>query len=223
MTGLRSLSAIELPSGPVSVLVDGPSDASVVVALAHGAGADMGSEFMSLVATGIAAQGFLVVRFNFPYAQAGRRSPDKQPVLENAWRTVLARIEAASEGRPIVAGGKSLGGRIASHVAASGAPIQGLVFLGYPLHPPGKPERMRAEHLASIGVPMLFVEGTRDPFCPLPTLERVIASLDANVDVKVVDDGDHSFRVRASSGRSTQAAWEAIPPAVAAWLRRFAR
>jgi predicted alpha/beta-hydrolase family hydrolase len=221
MTGLTSLSEIGLPSGPVSAVVNGRDDAPVVLVLAHGAGADMHSDFMSFVADGVAAEGFCVCRFNFPYAEAGRRSPDKQAVLEATWRAAIERIGGIAAERPVVVGGKSVGGRIASHVVAAGEPAAGLVFLGYPLHPPGKPERIRAEHLGHIKVPMLFVEGTRDPFCPLETLEGVVASLDADVLVESIPDGDHSFRVRSASGRSTRQSWAEVTSAVARWLGRF--
>lgn len=118
------------------------------------------------------------------------------------------------------AGGKSMGGRIASQVVAGGTDVDGLVFLGYPLHPPGKPERLRADHLAAIRPPMLFVEGTRDPFCPLATLEKVLDGLSAQTDLVVISDGDHSYRVRKSSGRSTADAWSEVAGAVRDWIIR---
>ena len=111
-----------------------------------------------------------------------------------------------------------MGGRIASHIVAAGTPAAGLVFHGYPLHPPGRPERIRKAHLADIKVPMLFVEGTRDPFCPLDTLESVRKELKAKTEVAVIADGDHSFKVRKSSGRDTAAAWEEVVDITAAWI-----
>jgi predicted alpha/beta-hydrolase family hydrolase len=217
------VSRIAVAKGDISCAVEGPEDAVATVVLAHGAGADMRSDFMTVVAGGLAGQGLRVVRFNFPYAEQGRRSPDKQDVLEATWSEVLAALEAGDRERPLVLGGKSLGGRIASHVVAGGASADGLVFLGYPLHAPGRPDRMRDAHLAHISVPMLFVEGTRDPFCPLPTLQRVVEGLDADVQIVTVEDGDHSFRVRRSSGRTTRGAWADIPPAVASWVHALAR
>lgn len=210
---------ISTPSGDVSAIWDGAGDAAVALVLAHGAGNDMDSPFMAHMATGLAIAGFDVCRFNFLYSERGRRAPDRPAVLEETYRSVLESVRAARPGTDFFIGGKSMGGRIASHIAAEGEAVDGLVFLGYPLHPPGKPERRRAAHLAEIKVPMLFVEGTRDPFCPLETLEEVLADLVAESAVAVIDDGDHSFKVRKSSGRSTDQALDEVVAAVAEWLK----
>lgn len=202
----------------MSTAVDGPRDASTVVVLAPGAGADMGAEFMQVFAEGLAARGLSVVRFNFAYAEQGRKSPDRQPVLEDTYRTVVEHVRTKFAPRKLVLGGKSMGGRIASHIVASGTRADGLVFLGYPLHPPGRPDRIRDAHLYDVTVPMLFVEGTRDPFCPLDTLERVRTKITAPTDLYVVDDGDHSLKVRKSSGRSTPEAWGAAVETTADWI-----
>ena len=188
------------------------------VVLAPGAGADMRHPFMQTVAEGLAGEGVSVVRFNFVYAERGRKAPDKQPVLEDTYRAVLDGIRPSGK---VVVGGKSMGGRIASHVVATGAHADGLLFLGYPLHPPGRPDRIRAAHLRDVTVPMLFVEGTRDPFCPLATLDDALRELDAPTEVATVDDGDHSFRVRRSSGRTTEDAWREVVQHAASWLARF--
>ena len=171
--------------------------------------------FMETIAKGLAAADVSVVRFNFAYAERGKKSPDKQPVLEATYRAVIDEVRPTGT---LVLGGKSMGGRIASHVVAEGVAADGLLFLGYPLHPPGRPERMRDAHLRAIETPMLFVEGTRDPFCPLETLERVRKDLSAPSHVAVIDDGDHSFRVRKSSGRSTEDAWNEVVGAAVNWL-----
>ena len=181
----------------------------------------MTHEFMDYVARDLAARRFRVCRFNFAYAEAGRRSPDRQSVLESTYRAVLDHLADERRGRSMVLGGKSMGGRIASHVVAGGVDADALLFLGYPLHPPGRPERLRDAHLYEIEAPMLFVEGTRDPFCPLDTLESVRSRLVARSDVVVIEDGDHSFRVRKSSGRSTSQAWAELVEMVAAWLDRL--
>jgi uncharacterized protein len=191
--------------------------------LAPGAGADLLSDFMSAVATGLASRGVGVFRFNFLYMERGRKSPDRQPVLESTWRAVLDRVQEVAGGRPVVAGGKSMGGRIASHIVADGAPAAGLAFLGYPLHPPGRPERQRAAHLSRVDVPMLFVAGTRDPLCPLDTLRSAVAGLTAPVELAVIDDGDHSLRVRSSSGRSTAQAWAEVVETIELWLGNLSR
>jgi predicted alpha/beta-hydrolase family hydrolase len=208
---------IETPEGAVSAVFDGPEDARLMVVLAHGAGAGMDSDFMREMASALGAEGFRVCRFNFVYTELGKKAPDRQNVLEETYVAVVEALRPGAD--PLVIGGKSLGGRIASTIAAQGAPVDGLAFLGYPLQPPGKPERIRKAHLPDIQVPMLFVEGTRDPFCPLATLEEVRAELTAPNEVHVIDGGDHSFKVPKSSGRSTPDAWAEAAAAVAGWLR----
>jgi predicted alpha/beta-hydrolase family hydrolase len=189
-----------------------------MLVLAPGAGSTMHSDFLSFVTDGLAEAGVRVCRFNFLYSEAGRKSPDRQPVLESTYRAVADHVSGAGAGR-IFLGGKSMGGRIASHVVASGFDAEGLVFFGYPLHPPGKPDRVRDQHLYDIKAPILFVEGTRDPFCPLATLEEVRAKLPGSSDVAIIEDGDHSFKVRRSSGRSTPDAWTEVVEVTASWLK----
>jgi predicted alpha/beta-hydrolase family hydrolase len=212
------MAGLTTPHGRVSYAVDGDA-APCTVVLAPGAGAGMGHEFMELFSEGLAAQGLQVVRFNFVYAEQGRKSPDRQPVLEDTYRAVVDYVRTEFQPSKLVVGGKSMGGRIASHIAAAGTDVDGLVFLGYPLHPPGRPDRLRDAHLYEITAPMLFVEGTRDPFCPLETLERVRAKIAARNDLCIVEDGDHSLKVRKSSGGSTRAAWDAAVQAVSEWTR----
>lgn len=207
---------VKLPGGSVTCVTDGPRDASTSFLFAPGAGAGIHSDFMSFVADGLASSGLAVTRFNFPYLEAGRRSPDRQPILEETYATVLETV-AGDAGRVFI-GGKSMGGRIASHVVAGGVRVDGLVFFGYPLHPPGRPDRLRDEHLYKIECPMLFVEGTRDPFCPLETLETVRRRIEAPTEVAIIDDGDHSFKVRKSSGRVTQDAWTEVVERAVAWI-----
>jgi predicted alpha/beta-hydrolase family hydrolase len=178
----------------------------------------MRNPFMDTIASGLVARGMDVLRFNFAFSERGKKSPDKAPVLEQTLRDVVEHARAELSPTRLFAGGKSMGGRIGSQVVAQGMGVDGLVFLGYPLHPPGRPERLRADHLADIEVPILFVEGTRDPFCPLETLEAVRKGLKARTTVAVIDDGDHSFRVRKTSGRSTPEAWAEVVDAVATWL-----
>ena len=209
---------LSTPAGEISLVLDGPRSSPALVVLAHGAGGDMSSAFMEVAARGLAGAGLEVCRFNFAYMEKGKKAPDRQPVLEETYRVLAESMQERLGGRKLVLGGKSMGGRIASHIAASGTDCDGLVFLGYPLHPPGRPERLRDEHLRDVRVPMLFVEGTRDPFCPLPTLERVRKKFKAPTEVVVIDDGDHSFKVRKSSGRSTEEAWEEVVAAVARWV-----
>lgn len=200
------------------LLGQGAEDGRAVVVLAHGAGAGMRSDFMAFQAEALAAAGLLCLRFEFPYMAAGKKAPDRAAVLEETWRTVAEQAREQAGDRRLVLGGKSMGGRIASQAVAQGAPADGLVFHGYPLHPPGRPERVRKAHLPDVKVPMLFVEGTRDPFCPLDTLHDVIAETGVDATVAVIDDGDHSFKVRASSGRTTKAAWEEVVARTTAWI-----
>jgi uncharacterized protein len=212
------MSLVPTAAGQVSAALDGPNDARAVLVLAPGAGGGLDGAFMREVARGLATRGFQVCRFNFGYTEKGRRSPDKQPLLEETYRDVVGFVRSFAGPRPLFLGGKSMGGRIASHIVADGEDAAGLIFLGYPLHPPGRPDRIRDVHLRGIEVPMVFIEGTRDPFCPLETLDQALKQVTAETSVVVIDDGDHSFKVRKSTGRSTEAAWQEVIAAVAAWV-----
>lgn len=190
------------------------------VILAHGAGTDMHHPFLVQFADGLAARGVATVRFNFPYTDQGKRAPDRAPVLEACWRAVLdaVRVDAHLGSGRVVIGGKSMGGRMASHIAAHGATVDGLLFLGYPLHPAGQPHKLRAAHLASIAAPMLFLTGTRDALCPLEQLRPVLAPL-PQATLHVVEDGDHSFAVRKRSGRDAAMVLHELLNASLLWLR----
>lgn len=218
-TRKRMMTAIDTPAGRVSALADGPPDAPGLI-LGHGAGAGIRSDFMEFVASELAGRAVRVTRFNFAYIEARKKTPDRQPVLEATYGAVVEHVRREERPQRLFLGGKSLGGRIASHVVAGGLAADGLVFLGYPLHPPGRPDRLRSAHLNQISVPMLFVEGARDPFCPLETLEKVRADFTAPVEIAVIDNGDHSLRVRKSSGRSTEEAWGEAVEQVANWIKR---
>jgi len=214
--------AVATTHGDVSVVLDGSDGAGTLVVLAHGAGGDMNSEPMSAISAGLAGEDVAVCRFNFAYSERGKRSPDRADVLEEVFRAVAERIRSSHGAGRIVLGGKSMGGRIASQIVAGGWPADALLFLGYPLHPPGRPERMRDAHLPGIEVPMLFIEGTRDPFCPLETLQAVLAGLGDRATLAVIEDGDHSFKVRKSSGRSTTQAWQEVVRFADQWIRGLA-
>jgi predicted alpha/beta-hydrolase family hydrolase len=171
-----------------------PGDGPVLV-LAHGAGGDMEGPFLVGAAKALAEAGVGCLRFNFLYRERGRRAPDREPALREAWAAAFAR--AVELGDPVWAGGKSLGGRIASMMAADGSiEPAGLIFFGYPLHPPGKPERIRDAHLADIRVPMLFIQGTADAFATPELLAGVLKKLGKQATHHPVEGGDHSFRVR---------------------------
>ena len=183
------------------LLVDGPADARSTLVLAHGAGAAMDSPFMTTVARGVADHGIRVVRFEFPYMGSrrdggARRPPDREPVLLARWREVIDRLGG---GARVVIGGKSLGGRIASMVADE-AGARGLVCLGYPFHAPGKPPGARIAHLATLRTPAVILQGTRDPFGVPAEIETY--DLSAAITVEWLEDGEHSFKPRARSGRT---------------------
>lgn len=201
----------------MSVAVEG--DGPTLLVLGHGAGAGMDSPFMSSIAQDLSSDTITVARFNFLYIEANKKAPDRAPVLEQTFSAVVDHLRAVTAPERVVLGGKSMGGRIASHLVAAGTPAEGLVFFGYPLHPPGRPDRLRTDHLASITTPMLFVEGTRDPLCPLDTLRKVTKDLPGPVEIAVIEDGDHSLKVRRSSGRTTEEAMAEVTTRVGAWLR----
>jgi uncharacterized protein len=172
-----------------------PPDADVVLVLAHGAGSGMRTPFMNGFAEAVGRLGVATLRFEFPYMRAGRRAPDRAPVLVKAWQEAFAEGAAGARGRPVLAGGKSMGGRMASMAAAEGMPAAGLVFLGYPLHPPGRPDRLRDAHLDDVAAPMLFLQGSRDIFARPDLLAAVVARLGARATLVEIEGGDHSFRV----------------------------
>lgn len=190
------------------------------VVLAHGAGTDMHAPFLSALHEALANRGLLAVKFNFPYRELGRKAPDRTPRLEAAWRAVLEALgrDPLSPGR-IFIGGRSMGGRIATHLAAAGAAVDGLVLLGYPLHPAGRPERERSAHLQAIPCPMLFVQGSRDRLCDLDRLRQLIAILEPRARLHVIEDGDHGFAVPKRSGRTAQEVWTEIEAVVAGWIQ----
>ena len=200
-----------------------PAKATLV--LAHGAGADQRHRTMTALAAGIAAQGVDVVTFNFLYTEQRRRSPDRSPVLEQTWTAVVDAIagDLPADHR-LVIGGKSMGGRIASMVLAqppstpAWARVSGLVLLGYPLHPPGKPEQLRTAHLPAIRVPIRLVHGTRDAFGTREEIEPVFRALPTRVDLDFIERGDHSFAVPKSTGLTEPMVLDGISERAASWI-----
>jgi predicted alpha/beta-hydrolase family hydrolase len=193
--------SFETPAGELPGLWTGAVDAIGVMGLAHGAGAGMRHPFMEGVSDGLVRSGIATLRFDFPYMARGRRSPDRPAVLIDAWRGALDDAMRRADGLPVAAGGKSLGGRMASMlVAEEGERFAGraLVFFGYPLHAPGRVDQPRDGHLSSIAVPMLFIEGTQDQFARFDLISAVVGKLAPLASMHVVEGGDHSFRV---SGR----------------------
>jgi predicted alpha/beta-hydrolase family hydrolase len=217
------------PSEAISALVyaaqkspDLPG-ADIALILGHGAGAGQNSPFMVKFATALASRGIETITFNFAYIEVGRRVPDRNDRLEAAWRRIIAAYrdgEIGARAPRLAIGGKSMGGRIASQVAATGgAGLAGLVFLGYPLHPPGRPDKLRSAHLPQIRVPMLFVQGSRDTFGTPQELAPILEALPAPAELCVIEDGDHSFKVRKSAPRSQAAVFDFILDTVERWLR----
>lgn len=190
------------------------------VVLGHGAGSDLANPVLLAVARELAARGHPVLTFNFAYAEAGRKPPDRPARLEAAFVDAITGAEQAMGPRPLVLGGRSMGGRIASLVAAAGQPCAGLILLGYPLHPPGRPERLRTAHWPALRVPVLFVQGDRDRLCDLDLLERERAALltGAPSTVHVLAGADHAFAVRKSDGRSASSLLEEVSTVVGDWL-----
>ncbi len=193
--------------------------------LACGAGSQLDSPFMAKTAAGLVARGFSVMRFHYAYRERalaeGKRMkpPDPAPALEAAHVVALEELRRrADDQRPLLAG-KSLGGRISSHLAAKDHPCRGLVFLGYPLHPPRKPEKLRSEHFPAIAQPALFLQGTRDDLCDLDLLRRELATYGGVATVEVIEDANHSFEVRRSSGRTNAEVLEGMLDRIDRWER----
>jgi predicted alpha/beta-hydrolase family hydrolase len=191
-------------AGSVSALLRRPPDADRLLVLAHGAGAGMRHAFMEALAGGLAERGVATFRFQFPYAEAGRRQPDREPVLRATVRAAIQDARERAGDLPLLAGGKSMGGRMTSRAAAmDGLPgVRGLVFYGFPLHPPGKPSTDRAEHLADVELPMLFLQGERDAFGGLDLVEPLVGRLGSRTTLHVVAAADHGFHVPRRSGRT---------------------
>jgi uncharacterized protein len=212
------METVEIPteSGPVSASVHG--EGSTVLALGHGAGGDRRTGLLVRLAGALAAGGRRVVLFNFPYTQARRRAPDKPAVLEATVAAVAGHAREVLGASALVLGGKSMGGRIASQAVAQGLRAEGLVFLGYPLHPPGRFETLRDRHLPEVAAPMLFVQGTRDAFARADLLAAVLRGLGDRATLHSIEGGDHSFAVPRRTGRAPAQLEAEVASAIAGWL-----
>jgi uncharacterized protein len=197
--------------------------AHATLILAHGAGAGHHSTFMVDYARALSALGLDIVTFNFPYTEQKRRAPDRAPVLEACYRAVIEDTRSAlKSGRTaLFIGGKSMGGRMATHVAAADAalPIAGLVLLGYPLHPPGQPEKRRDAHLPDIRRPMLFVQGSRDTFGTPSELAPILERLTPAPTLHVVANGDHSFSLSKKDSEAQAALHDEVRHTIVEWIR----
>jgi predicted alpha/beta-hydrolase family hydrolase len=211
---------IEVGSGvAVSALLRLPPESRALYVLAHGAGAGMTHPFMAAVAEGLAARGIATLRYQFPFMEQASRRPDPPRVAHAAVRAAVATARRMVE-LPLFIGGKSFGGRMSSQAQAE-APLEGvagIVFLGFPLHPPKQPASERADHLTQVACPMLFLQGTRDELADLVLINAVVARLGSRATLVTIDDADHAFHVRKRSGSNDQAVMSAMLDATAAWM-----
>ncbi|WP_295137293.1 alpha/beta family hydrolase [uncultured Reyranella sp.] len=209
------------PGSTVSALYREAPDAIALLVLAHGAGAGMTHPFMVAMADRLAEAGVSTLRFQFPYMEAGSGRPDRPAVAHAAIRAAVKRAAKLAPALPLFAGGKSFGGRMTSQAQAlEPLPnVRGLVFLGFPLHPPEKPSADRAAHLSATGIPLLFIQGTRDGLARPALLRKVLKRLGKRATFRPVKDADHSFGVLVRSGRSPEEVLQEIAEIVAEWIR----
>jgi predicted alpha/beta-hydrolase family hydrolase len=213
--------AIALPSGAtVSGLLQKPAGAKACYVFAHGAGADMNHAFMASMAQGLAERGIASLRFNFPFMEQGSKRPDAPAVAHAAIRAAVAEAARHLPGVPLFAGGKSYGGRMSTQAqAAEPLPgVKGLVLVGFPLHPAGKPSTGRAAHLAGVKLPMLFLQGTRDALADVDLITQATASLGKKATLHIVDGADHTFHVLVRSGRTDAQVQDELLDTMAAWM-----
>jgi predicted alpha/beta-hydrolase family hydrolase len=209
----------------VSGLMQRPAHADACLVLAHGAGAGMRHPFMSVVADDLATLGIATLRYQFPYMEKSSKRPDPPALCHATVRAAVAVAHLSEPALPLIAGGKSFGGRMTSQAQAASPleGVRGLAFLGFPLHPPKQPSTTRGEHLIKVLIPMLFLQGTRDAFAGLPLLEGLAAQLGTRVRLVLLADADHSFHVPARSGRTDPEVRDEMLQALAAWTRSIIR
>jgi predicted alpha/beta-hydrolase family hydrolase len=207
-----------IPVGTSAVSYSLHGEGGVAVVLGHGAGGNRKSPFLVRYAEGVARSGRTAVLFNFPYTESRRRVPDPPAVLEATVGAVADHVRGLTGVERIVLGGKSMGGRIASQAVAQGTPADALAFLGYPLHPPGRPEKLRDAHLPRIGVPMLFLQGTRDTFARWDLIEGVVGRLGPTARLERLEDADHSFGVPKRTGRTSADVEADLLARLVSWL-----
>ncbi len=212
-------------TGQVSGLLTRPENARALYVLAHGAGAGMRHPFLERMARGLGDHAIATLRYQFPYMERRARRPDPPAVAERTVRAAVLEAARSAAGLSLVAGGKSFGGRMTSGAQANESlpGVRGLVFVGFPLHPPGRPGTARAEHLFRIEVPMLFLQGTRDAFAELELLRPVIKRLGQRATLALVEGGDHSFRVLKRTGRTEAAVFDELVGTIAAWVSEVTR
>jgi hypothetical protein len=211
---------IEVPShGEVSLRLARPAEFESLALLAHGAGGNLNTPFLATLQRKLAERAIAAARFNFLYSEARRRAPDRTALLEACWRSVADWARQVLPSTRLFLGGKSMGGRIASHLAAAGYPCAGVFFLGYPLHPPRQESRLRKDHLPQIKVPLLFISGTRDPLCRLELLRPILAGLGERARLHLIEGGDHSFKTPRGTGTNESEVMEEILTVLVEWMR----
>lgn len=213
----------ETPAGPVSALLLRPPGARLLYVLAHGAGAGMRHPFLEAVARALAARGIATFRYQFPSMETGGRRPDPPAVATATVRAAVAAAANAAPGLSLIAGGKSFGGRMTSSAQATEplTGVKGLVFLGFPLHPPKQPSDTRAAHLGDVTIPMLFLQGTRDDLANLTLLKPLCKQLGRRATLHVVEGGDHSFKVLRRSGRTDADVLAELADTITSWSARL--
>jgi len=204
----------------VSGLLQAPSEARVCYVLAHGAGAGMAHPFMAAIANGLAERGIATLRYQFPYMEQGSKRPDDPKLAQDTVRAAVIEVSRLVPEFALFAGGKSFGGRMTSQAQAATplSGVRGLVFLGFPLHPPGQPSDARGKHLRDVPIPMLFMQGTRDEFANLQLLQPLIEQLGGRATLRLVSDADHSFHVPARTGRKDSEVRTEMLDALANWI-----
>ena len=226
MTGRRSAPTWKVPVGTDQTTVAwDPADngRGVVFICAHGAGGQMNDRSVVAVTRSLRERGIDTVRFNFLYRERGSGRPDPMPRLIECFSAVVASVRERVQPGALLLGGRSMGGRAASMMVADGTACDGLLLLAYPLHPPGQPAKLRVEHLPRIAVPVLCVNGTRDPFCDPPLMDRTLSNLGGNWRMLWLAGADHSFHVLKSSGRSDADVLEEVAKTVDEWAASFAQ
>jgi uncharacterized protein len=213
------IASAEVRVGEVSGLLLRPDSARLLYVLAHGAGAGMRHPFLESISQRLAEQGIATLRYQFPYMERRARRPDPPAVATAAVRGAVVEAARLAPGLPLVAGGKSFGGRMTSTAQAEEPlpGVRGLVFLGFPLHPPGRADDKRAEHLSRVQIPMLFLQGDRDEFADLTLLRPMVKRLGARAALHLVQDGDHSFHVPKRSGRTDDDVMGELVQALTGW------
>ena len=209
-------------AGEASALLWQPAKAHSMLALAHGAGAGMRHAFLEQLADELAKVGVATLRYQFPYMEQRRKAPDKPTVLTAAVQSAARRAAQAMPKLPLFAGGKSMGGRMTSQAAAAGllTEVRGIVFYGFPLHPPKQPDTKRADHLAQLTAPMLFLQGTRDPLAPAESIRSVCKKLGPRATLIIFEGADHSFHVPRSSGKTDSEIIRELAQSTAEWMRK---